>query len=45
VIYSADDDADVQRRALEAGAADFVSKNRAADDLLPAIRRAVQVGP
>ena len=45
VIYSANDGAEVQSRALEAGAADFVSKNRIADDLLPAIRRAVQADP
>jgi DNA-binding NarL/FixJ family response regulator len=42
VIHSAHDDDEVKRRALEAGAADFVSKNRVADDLLPAIRRAVR---
>lgn len=42
VIYSANDDTEVQSQALEAGAADFVSKNRIAHDLLPAIRRAVQ---
>ena len=45
VIYSANDDAEVRRRALEAGAVDFISKNRIADDLLPAIWRAVQADP
>jgi DNA-binding NarL/FixJ family response regulator len=42
VIYSANDDEEVRRRALEAGAVGFVSKDRIVDDLLPAIWRAVQ---
>jgi DNA-binding NarL/FixJ family response regulator len=41
ILFSALDDEDLKRRALEAGASAFVMKTRAADDLLPAILNAL----
>jgi DNA-binding NarL/FixJ family response regulator len=45
VLYSAIDDAAITRRALEAGAVDFVSKHRITSDLLAAIQRSVNADP
>jgi DNA-binding NarL/FixJ family response regulator len=41
IIVSASADADLIKEALRAGAAAFVAKFRAGDDLLPAIHRAM----
>jgi DNA-binding NarL/FixJ family response regulator len=41
ILFSALDDEELKRRALEAGASAFVIKTRAADDLLPAILNAL----
>src|SRR5262245_51721585 len=40
IVFSADDDPAIQRRAFEVGASAFVAKYRAGDDLLPAIHKA-----
>jgi CheY-like chemotaxis protein len=42
VLYSAAEDPDLREQALAVGAADFISKSRVTDDLLPAIQRAVR---
>ena len=41
VLFSGVDDDAIRQSALDAGASGFVSKYRVADELLPAIRRAV----
>jgi CheY-like chemotaxis protein len=45
IIVSVTADIDITDEALRAGASAFVSKIRAADELLPAIQRALAAGP
>jgi DNA-binding NarL/FixJ family response regulator len=44
IVLTADDDANVRHKAIAAGASAFVLKIRAADDLLPAVAKALARG-